>query len=99
MKILGTTLGRYNNEPESFICEISQSEMRRIQHGSGYDHSDGTRGDEVEICQKFDRAMSVLENCRDSIKIPSQLRSIAECLEIVTLKVEDVIQPMKKGES
>lgn len=82
MKIIGLT-GDSHREPDTFIVELTQAEMRRIVNGDPYDGARNMPGTTVDICKKYDEAMKIRGRCYEAAKLPEALVAIADVLRLV----------------
>lgn len=74
--------------PMRFICELTSLEMDLV---SGLTkRMDYTSVQEVEICNKYQHAMNVVNKCHEAAKIPGTLRAIADMMAIVVPAIEEV---------
>lgn len=94
MKILGIKPAASRYHEPGFLVELTNEEMSLLAKGS---YRPEFKGDfssivELDICEKWDHAMQVIEKCEEAMRIPAQLKAIAECLEVVTPKIGDVIE-------
>lgn len=90
MKVLGTVNDGYGNA-DRFIVEIHKTEMTRI---SGCDGCSAMprAGHTVEVCKLYNHAMNILREAEKAKKLPSQLRTLAEMIEMSIPAITGIIE-------
>lgn len=87
MKVLGTTT--IHGRPCSFIVEMDCSEMIDITGN----HRDFPEPQSiVAVSKRFRHAMNILEKSEAAKKLPSQLRTLAEMIEMSIPAITGIIE-------
>ena len=88
MKILGSTTDSRGHE-SGYLAEISPYEMDRILGINRNLHT----GDEVNIHDRFEHAMKVMERLKEATEAANKLRTLANMIELVIPSVTEAVNP------